>query len=454
MAFLRVRGGSVSIVHGERKGLSVRHRRLHTFPGGASDLSACLEASRWARLQVEVEQRHPDVLIDWNRLRTDAQKIVDKLEPDRPPLTANERIRAVQKACRVLRRRLRELPHDGDDAWALRCVGREVADTTRHLAWAMRRLMGAPERDVEMILKVLLPDAETNEMWVDKARAAAARGNHAKAREAFERARVADPSDPDIDNSEAIGYLERGMHAEAELLFQRARDMAYLQLPNPDRSYGWGELEVRPYVRATSNLALLRERQGRHEEALALYQECLRICPNDGVQARFAIGRAYQRMGNLHQSILHNAEHCYGNLADIPDPFYDMTSALVQLNRIDEAFDRLMEAMRINHHIALLLLKPPRRKVAAGRYLTLDSREWALAYLREHADLWPPASMDFLRAVLKDRALRLQLDQIEALQALRETEKRSEAFKELSALTDRVFAPEAVDALKKRLKMG
>ena len=48
---------------------------------------------------------------------------------------------------------------------------------------------------------------------------------------------------------------------QARRLFERAVELARYQLPLGRRSFSWGELEVRPYVRALHNLGLVHERE-------------------------------------------------------------------------------------------------------------------------------------------------------------------------------------------------
>jgi hypothetical protein len=109
-------------------------------------------------------------------------------------------------------------------------------------------------------------------------------------------------------------------------------------------------------------------------------------------------------MGKLHLSIESNAKQGRGNLVDLPDPFFDMASAHVQLNQFTKAVDRLLDGIEINVHIPRLLLKPPRR-ASTEKHVAVDSEAWARDYAHGHLDLWPEVSLTFLKQVWKDRQL-------------------------------------------------
>lgn len=298
-----------------------------------------------------------------------------------------------------------------------------------------------------------MPGPEETARFIDEGLNRYAQGQPARGRKLFSQARQLDPCDPDIDNSEGIALFERGKLEEAEALFESARALAFDQLPDPYRAYAWSHLEARPYLRATYNLGLVRERQGLYHEALDLFNECLERCPNDGIGARFHLGAIHQRLGNLHQALDCHSRHCRGNLVDTPDAFYDMASALVGLNRPGEALDRLLEGLVINPHIpALLLGKNP--VCPTSEPDSVDSPDWAECYVDEHGDLWPDRSRAFLRRIWDDPAVQERLEFLtskeSALEAA-ESDERPALVYELRKLRRKLFPGELVARLKAEL---
>ncbi len=56
--------------------------------GGLEELRAYLDPELWADLQVELEGRFPEVLVDWRRLYQRAHQIAHAL-PKQPPIWEN-----------------------------------------------------------------------------------------------------------------------------------------------------------------------------------------------------------------------------------------------------------------------------------------------------------------------------------------------------------------------------
>lgn len=450
MAYFRVRGSSITLLHGVRApGRGVRQRRIWTF-SGVAELRRWLAPDAWAALQIQVEQRHPELAIDWAKVRQQAVEMVaTEKSPGRRPEDRLKRLR------RALVRLQRELP-DGrrpDDRDVARSLGPLLRQVARR-AILLYDSYPAPNPDLAGWLEAVLPDPESTESLVEQGRDLLASGR-AKGAVFFARARRIDPYDPDIDNSEGIGWLEQGNLEEAERKFQEARDLALCQLPDRKRAWSWSNLEVRPYVRATNNLGLVRIRQGRHQEALELFEECLRRCPDDGVGARFHLGTLHHRLGNLHRALEFHRENTSGNLVDTPDPLFDVGNVLLQLNRPREAVTWLLRGVAMNRHIPALLLKPPRRWPGEDAYSSVDSRNWAISYVRDHADLWTAQSLAFLEQLSKEREvrgfMRLLKDLEDELADLPPGDGRSEALQRLDSATEAMTSGESVPRVQERL---
>jgi tetratricopeptide (TPR) repeat protein len=393
MAYFRLRGNSITLLHGFRQDFGVRQKRLRTF-SGPEDLRAALAPESWARLQIEVEQRHPECALNWGEVRTQAEKLLHHLSPDVPE-TWEDRLDAVARPARALARALQRLRPEEVDL-VRQAVGPSVAQIVKFYC--------APYEELAHLMKHFLPDPERADASVDQGIAAFHKGAVAKARKFFEAGRANHPFDPDVDNSEGICWFERGDDAEAERCFLSARQMAYNQLPNRERSYSWSDLRVRPYIRATYNLALLRDRQGRHEEAFEGMQECLRRCPNDGIGARFHLGTLLLRLGRLEESLPHFREALTGNLVDIPDPCFDGATVLFRLERVEEAISWLLQGIAMNPYIPEYLAKPPKR---ASQETSVESKGWAQKYVVTQRSYWSEEALKLLASVVNHSRVRL-----------------------------------------------
>lgn len=186
---------------------------------------------------------------------------------------------------------------------ALRAIGQRLGGLIRQAYDLYLSVEDEKPESRMRYIQALFPDPMAVQDQVEEARNHYLEGCIARGRKAFEVARKMDPFEPDIDNSEGVCLPERNKLNEAERLFETARKLAFDQLPDTKKSYSWYEHEIRPFLRATCNLGLVKERQGKLQEALALYQECVERCPNDGLGARFYLAPIHQRLGNLHQVV-------------------------------------------------------------------------------------------------------------------------------------------------------
>ncbi|MFA5507050.1 MAG: tetratricopeptide repeat protein [Vulcanimicrobiota bacterium] len=410
MAFFRKRGNSVSLLHGVRhEEFGVRHIKLHTF-SGLEQLRAALEEGAWQRLQVQVEQMHPELMLNWNKLREQATELCSA--PERRP-NLQERIEATHKAARKLIDSLSGLPEPQD--LFLKAVGPQLADVARVVLLRYNKLGQMEETTMKSILCNLLPDPESTEMLVDQGREAFECGRVAAAKKYFAAARAYDPCDPDVLNSEAIQWMERRKDDQAESLLEEARTLAYHQLPNPRKSYSWYQHEVRPYIRATYNLALVRSRQERWQEALELCQECLERCPNDGIGARYLLGPLLQSTGQLRLAAEEHRNACHGGLVDPPDSFFDLCNVELQLGNTLPAVEAFCQGVAVNRHIPTFLLKKPRR-TALPEYISVDSKECAKCYVQDRHSSWTSESLKTVRALWKDPQLRKVVEELQALE--------------------------------------
>jgi len=280
MAYFRLRGNSITLLHGFREDFGVRQKRLRTF-SGPDALRAALAPESWARLQIEVEQRHPDCALNWVELRGQAEKVLNQLSPDVPETWEN-RLDAVARPARALVRALKRL--QGDEASVVhKAVGATLAEIVEFYC--------KPFPDLARYVSHFLPNQKRADAHVDNGIAEFDSGSVARAKKQFEAARVSHPFDPDVDNSEGICWFERGRNDDAERCFLAAQQLAFNQLPNRERSYSWSDLRVRPYIRATYNLSLLRERQGAIRRPTRGCRNACGAVPTTASEPAFTWGR-------------------------------------------------------------------------------------------------------------------------------------------------------------------
>lgn len=101
------------------------------------------------------------------------------------------------------------------------------------------------------------------------------------------------------------GYLILAQEAatleEALVLFRQAVEAGAKALGEEsfeqDAGHFWGLIETRPYMRARHELALALWQTGETQEALAHYQELLRLNPNDNQGIRYLLADALLELG-------------------------------------------------------------------------------------------------------------------------------------------------------------
>lgn len=181
---------------------------------------------------------------------------------------------------------------------------------------------------------------------------------------------------------EALDYYRQGVMAGEKALGEACfRD---------DVGHFWGILETRPYMRARQGLAQTLWDMGRRDEAVAHYQDMLRLNPNDNQGIRYLLLDCLLFLG------------CDGAAADLIKTYKEEGSAAWRWSRALLAFRRsgdcaasrkaLSHARAANKHVAELLSgdkKMPRR---LPDYITWGGKDEAVAYVHGAAPAWAAAS--------------------------------------------------------------
>ena len=219
-------------------------------------------------------------------------------------------------------------------------------------------------------------------------------GDRTAACRRFRKAIKLDPLHSEAHNHLGIRLMEKGRLKDAEAHFERAIAGGERKL-NRDRGLiEWGWLENRAYLRALGNLALLRRRQRRYDEAMGIWERLLTLNPNDNQGIRHLLGEGYHRLGRLEDALV-----AYERALDEPGVCYSRALALHQTGRGDKVGAALVYAFASNRYIPPMLLGERWERVDGYHGTNMAEPEWADDYVSAQGDLWRkvPGSAELLR---------------------------------------------------------
>jgi tetratricopeptide (TPR) repeat protein len=194
----------------------------------------------------------------------------------------------------------------------------------------------------------------------------------------------------EIDPSFADGYnhlgdlsFRKGDWAQAESYFRKALELAAHDIKGVPRGAYWGVLESRPYMRALMGTGLTVWKQGRLEEALAIFEKMLKLNSNDNQGARYLIGPIYHQMGYLTR-----AAEWYQRSADNPHIIFNYGLLLAQQNKLEMAAETLILGIVENYYIAPLLLNEQLPESHREQDSAQQDVQYAEDYLKLYGILW------------------------------------------------------------------
>ncbi len=158
--------------------------------------------------------------------------------------------------------------------------------------------------------------------------------------------------------------------------------------PQPFKKYAgrfWGELDTRPYMRARAGLAMSLWKLGRNKEAIAHFQQMLRLNPNDNQGIRYLLSH-YLLEERDHNALRRLFEHYSDTTAD-----WAYTRALWLFTRERTsrmANSALKVALGRNGMVPSYLLGEKKIPKRIPEHMELGGESEALCYAAECLDAW------------------------------------------------------------------
>jgi len=177
---------------------------------------------------------------------------------------------------------------------------------------------------------------------------------------------------------EAKELYEQGVRAGERALGPRAF--------KEDVGYFWGLLSTRPYMRARAGLAECLWHLGKRKEAIAHYQDMLRLNPNDNQGIRYIL---IQRL--LAEWENEAAEELLSRYPDDPTAWWAYSRALLTFRRegaSPNANAALEEAIRGNPHVVPYLLGKKRFSKELPAYISIGDETEAVSYAVDAIEAW------------------------------------------------------------------
>lgn len=162
--------------------------------------------------------------------------------------------------------------------------------------------------------------------------------------------------------------------------------------------YFWGILEARPYMRARQGLAETLWGLGQTDEALAHFQEMLRLNPNDNQGIRYHLASLLLQL-NQDIELAKLIKRYQGD----PSASWLYTKALLAFRKDGpsaKANQALKVALNQNPHVPAYLISRKRIPNRMPDYIGLGDENEAIDYAAEHLNYWrrTPGAIEWLQS--------------------------------------------------------
>lgn len=187
---------------------------------------------------------------------------------------------------------------------------------------------------------------------------------------------------------DAFNILAGIMPEHAAALFARGMVAAELAL-GPQRFAAmegefWGHLETRPYMRARAGLADEMLQAGKSDEAIAHWNEMLRLCPGDNLGVRYLL--AFELLQRRDRRALRALLKSY---REDDGPILQYTRALLAFEAGNKgAATAALAAFEANEHIPFLLAATSSIVSKDSGYLSMGGLDEAVFYVHHAGDAW------------------------------------------------------------------
>jgi tetratricopeptide (TPR) repeat protein len=394
MPFVRRKKNQLLVVHNTRTPEGkVKQQVLHTFPSPA-DLEETLTRG-WSAWCKDMKWRFPEPRWNWTWLQIQLREALEQWVSEEPSGALARRESRLSKVLDELNTTLGRLSRARpEDTRALERLDPALRQVREKLGRVLDPPTG-PTAAVPANGHVLdAGDKEEADMEFDEGMEHWWDGDRTAACRYFRKAVKIDPLHSEANNHLGIYLMESGRFKDAEQHFERAIEGGERNIRREHGLVAWGWLENRPYLRALGNLALLRRRQKRYQEALDIWERLLTLNPNDNQGVRYLLGEGYHRLGQLEDALA-----AYERGIDEPGGCYSRALLFHQMGRTEKVGTALVLAFAGNRYVPPMLLGERWERVDGFHWTGAAEPEWAAEYVNEQGDLWRkvPGSADLLR---------------------------------------------------------
>lgn len=152
--------------------------------------------------------------------------------------------------------------------------------------------------------------------------------------------------------------------------------------------YFWGLIETRPFMRALVNLADAYRQAHMRDKSLLCYRECLLLCPDDNLGARYLLPALLMEMGDFSAALKLIDEHA----DELPDSAFLAYSRALCLTALKFSAADILKAFKVayksNAAVPGLLLSEGELPLPDSPYCSAGDKNEAIFYVTENRMLW------------------------------------------------------------------
>jgi tetratricopeptide (TPR) repeat protein len=357
MAFVRVQGKQIRIMHTRRVGSSVRQERLHLFANPAEAAQVAASTERWKLFCDSLESSFSIELTPESR-----QQLKEKLEEaisgfpqssEADPLSY--KVDELLSILRFFKEPLtpllaRTLYNSLEKLTSLQVtIGEKI-----QLLNQSERTTGKKSRKKQLSAEELF----------EQGMAFYEQGQWDKARSLFLDGLQANPYDVDLHVHAGLIDLLEEHYDMALARFTKAVELGKpladkLKATSKKKDHLYGHLELRPYFRALSNKAVTLMRMKRWHDAISAIQFARQYQPLNGTSNM--IGECYAALGDF------KAANEWFNEMQWEEAFFMKSLILFKVGQLRESIKFLLRGVTQNWPLAEMIVS--RRKPAQNRYV-------------------------------------------------------------------------------------